>query len=319
MTTNLTRALVTGTVDPTVALPLPNLDAVLTGANGGVRCLFDLAFGPCYPGGPYAGRPAPAAPYSGQAIYDMARRANLQGRAPVAGPAPAYAGGGFDFTALTTNDGGVRGPADTWATIFAGAQRFLWVAYVRMPTQAEWWATNSSLRLFSGTNTAYSAGAEGLAVLQIGGQLSAARQTAAAAVDDIRLVPTADHYGKVCQLAFWRTATGQGFRMAPLVAGAGGKIDLSKAVTATGAPGAQCTADFSAGTPQWGVPIPGIGAPMSAGQQTSTNIRLYRGWIEDLAQSGRDPVATIDADIQRVLDRVLASAAGNGGTSQIFV
>lgn len=48
------------------------------------------------------------------------------------------------------------------------------------------------------------------------------------------------------------------------------------------------------------------------------NLRAYRLFIENLARSGRDPLAVAEADWLRVQARIVASAAAHGGVSQVF-
>ncbi|MER8715312.1 hypothetical protein NKJ09_29405 [Mesorhizobium sp. M0189] len=48
-------------------------------------------------------------------------------------------------------------------------------------------------------------------------------------------------------------------------------------------------------------------------------MKLYRGWVENLEVSGRDPQTVLDADWARIQARIAASASANGGTSLIFV
>lgn len=298
MTTYATRALQTGAVSGDATLAYPNLDPLLTGAKGGVRCLFDLDFGWCYPGGPIETRLPAAAPGGGQVVYDMTRRANLQARVPATGPGPVYAGGGFDFSAITYNDAGVRAP-DAWASIYAADNDFfLWVGYFRMPVQADWNAAGSYISMFASGAAAngFASEPDPLTIAQFSGKLVAARQTGVGSAPAIEVIPTAEHYGKVCQIAYWRNTGGIGLRLVPLA-------DPTKAVVATGAVGNNNAADFSACLAQWGVPRAWNGAPMSVAQQAASNTRLYRGWIEDLTISGRDPIAVLNADLQRVLDR----------------
>ena len=116
------------------------------------------------------------------------------------------------------------------------------------------------------------------------------------------------HYGLLAQIAYWRTATATVLQVRT----------SAGTVSATAAQGALNAADCSATTPRWG--IPGSFVDFSqASQRTARNFRLYRGGIENLALSGRDPAVVTNAGWLATQARIAASAAANGGTSLIFV
>lgn len=298
----------------------PLRDQLLAGHNDGVRFLFDLDFSWCYPGGASSGRPAAGAPAAGQAIHDIAERANgsylRQGSTPVAN----YAGGGFDFSPITKNPFGVKGPTDAWDTIHSAPNRyFLWVGYYRLPSEADFNSSNSNIDLFGNTpnNGTYITNIDPLALFQIQPAsqklLVIRRQIAVGAspanASLLELAPTSDHFGTMCQIAYWRNESGQGFRVK----------SVDSELVSTASVGAETALDFSGLGPVWGVPITPDNGPLEAGYLNATNYRLYRGWLEDLGMSGRNPLAVLNADWQRVQSRIAASAAANGGTSLIFV
>ena len=87
----------------------PDIDDVTVADNGGVRTLFDLAFPKCYPGGPFAGRPAPGAGIEGAVLYDMTRTDSGNGDLSVAmvpenGSSLPWVGGGFDLSDTTAGE-----------------------------------------------------------------------------------------------------------------------------------------------------------------------------------------------------------------------
>ena len=51
---------------------------------------------------------------------------------------------------------------------------------------------------------------------------------------------------------------------------------------------------------------------------SQTPFRIYRGFVENLARSGRDPETVLDEDWDRVQARIAADIAANG-TQTIFV
>lgn len=292
------------------SLPIAVRDALITGSNSGVRFLFDLAFPWSYPGGPLAGRPAAGAPANGAAIYDMAGRAN--GTVSLgAAPNPSYAGGGFDFTGVGTGQV-VLTPNDALASIWSAAnQYFMVVSYEKLPTSGDWFSGSglSSHACATSVSTGYQTEADLVHMAQNNNgagapQFQTRRQTnGGSTTENLQVTPNANVYGQMCQVAYWRNAAGQGLRI---------KSALGT-LSGTSAVGSNNTGNFSAKQFRWGAPI------SFASTGNSTKRRLYRGWIEDLSLSGRDPATVLDADWARVQARIAASAAANGGTSLIFV
>lgn len=281
--------------------PIARRDALLSDANDGVRFLFDTGFAWCYPGGPYSGRAAAGAPANGATIYDMVERANgsfVKAEAQTIG----FSGNGFDFSTMTANTAGnnhacyVQADSAAWASIHASANDyFLWVAYVRLPSTADWNVPSGLLALFmsAGVGETYVAQTDPLTVgFSSGDAMTFRRQTALNTVANLSVTPLAGHYGAVCQVAYWRNASGTGAR----IKGAAGESSSSGAV------GANSSLDFSAATPKWGVP-PSWWDFSGASAQTTRNFRLYRGWLEDLSASGRTPTTVLDADYARVVAR----------------
>lgn len=293
--------------------PFPDRDIATVNDNDGVRFLFDLAFGYCYPGGPLLGRPAPADPEHGAVITNMTRQGSGDGSGSVAiatslGSEISYAGGGFDLSLAQA--GGVAGPtgllgpaaalADIWTAAPAGAanpgnsQHFLWVGYFKLPAVADWPATDGIAPLFSAADgiAGYSGFADILTVnLDVGSPylIEARRQVSIGSLEaTIALQPAAGDYGNLVQLAYWRNEMGSVFR---LRSGAG-TVQSPATVYAAN------TADFSAERPCWGHPNNFRGDAVGY-----AGLRLYRGWLENLARSGRNPSAVLDADWDDVVRR----------------
>lgn len=273
------------TAQTSTAIGLSTLhrDKALAGANGGVKFMFDTAFSYCVPA---------SAPTNGAVVRDISEHAD----GTFNGALPAYAGGGYDFSGITADPSEVVGGAGCLASIYAGSQYFMAVGWFKMPTISDF-NTNATLApIFCTTsgNSGYPSEADLLLIGQINSPLlSFRRQTnGGSTTDKIDLSP-ALHYGLVSQVAFWRNAAGQGAR----IKSAGGTTVGTLAI------GSANTGDFSAKLPRWGVPdsfnnLAGIPA-----HQAASNMRLYRGWIEDLQVSGRNPLTVLDADFAATIAR----------------
>ena len=261
-------------------------DPLLSNDNGGVRFVFDAGFPFSYAGG---------APANGAVVKDVAEVAD--GAFVLAsGQHVAFNGNGFDFSTLTATgptdaDNYVNGGAQGWSGIFA-SQEYLVCVYLRLPTADDWLAT-SIIPFFSSSDNGYTSEADPVlgcfSALQ---RFEFRRQTAINVQSSITVTPNADHYGQVCQVAFWRNASGIGAR----VKGAA-STKLTTAVA-----GAMNTADFSACRPKFGCPPP-FTTGATGGAMTTRNFRMYRGFLENLHLSGRDPVAVLDADYTRTAAR----------------
>lgn len=279
--------------------PLPVRDPFLAGVqNAGVRFMADLAFPFCFPGGPQANRPAAGNPALGAVIQDMTDREN--GSFEGAGGGTIFAGNGFDFTATTlaTNQPvGVSVPAsvlaDIWTPYKDKSQRFMIMLYIKLAALADW-NTDAAVSAIIGDKADATAGVPSLLNLsqQMGGYLDMRRQIGSGAVQsgNFRLLPVAADYGTVVQLAYWRNDAGQALRLRS----ANGTILTTRALDADNAQ------DFSGNKLIFGHPTSyngGIPSASSPGpSKTLKNVRIYRLAIENLARSGRDPAAVLDAD-----------------------
>lgn len=267
----------------TSALPgLPKLRrdmSILPGDNGGLKFAFDLAWQWSWP--------SLAAPVDGNVIKNMAETGDGDVLYTTAGV--TYAGGGWDFTGIAGDSCAARGPA-CLGSIWAASQHFLVCSWVKLPSSADWNSTGTIKSLFHASAFQYTGGPDLLTLAEVttGKTIDARRQTNGSTTATLTVAPGANQFGQVCQLAYWRNATGTGLRL---------KSALGQKL-ATGATGADNVGDFSALRPQWGAPI--AFSPNDKG-------RLYRGFIEDLHVSGRDPLTTLDADFAAVTARAVFS------------
>lgn len=215
------------------------------------------------------------------------------------------------ITALTLTSGGTGYTSAPTVTIVPSQQEFLLAMLIKLPTLAQFNANAAIAPMlsFGVINTA--ADMATIAQHSAGnvGKLRMFRNVALSGYNDVTITPNAASYGKVAQLAVWRKA---GVMGASLRTAEGG---LQSATTA--AP-QHNTANFSATPMKMGV-VPANWTSSFTDQADAKNFRIYRGWMENLIRSGRDPVAVLDADWARVQARIAASAAANGGTSQIFI
>ncbi|RWB96505.1 MAG: hypothetical protein EOQ56_25630 [Mesorhizobium sp.] len=262
-------------------------DTLLDGlAAGGVPFLFDLAFA--------YGWPSLAAPIDGSAIVDLAEVAN--GTVEIkAGQTVSYAGGGFDFGALTDDPADIKAPAGCLSSIFSGNQYFMVAFYMKLPTSGNWNSISAIAPMFLTSTALYLTEADMVTIAQANQpQLQARRQTdGGAGIVSLSVTPDATIYDQVCQVAFWRHAAGTGLRVKSAL---GSKI-------ATGAVGVKNTGDFSLKRPQFGVPDASNALAGSVPHRNAAKTRLYRGWIENLEISGRDPLTVLDADWARTIAR----------------
>lgn len=272
----------------TATLPTLKRDAMLDNANDGVTFLFDLPFGFCWPG--------QDAPTNGDAVTDVAERAN--GSYIATGTGVTFAGGGFDYTSLTGGKGYVAGPTDALDAISAGSQYFMVAAYMRLPSTADFAITGGAVAsIFQAAASNYTAGPD-MVMLDINSsyQFEFRRQKYGSTYQTGGPVTVPEGLrGDVCQIAFWRNASGVGTR----IKSADTELNFTSPVVDT-----NNVASFAGLSPKWGA-TPGYGHILKS--------RLYRGWVEDLSVSGRTPLTVLNDDWTRVQARIAAS----GGT--IFV
>lgn len=165
-------------------------------------------------------------------------------------------------------------------------------------------ATLASIDAIKGRNSAISQGGQRFATTNVmigygGGSNSiiARRQTSVNNYIGLSASPGAiNAYGQLTQVAMWRTADEFGLRL-KTVDGQNGQ---------TAAAGAKDTADFSTAVGAFGVPKGfWTTAGLTADELDAVKFRLHRGFVENLARSGRDPVDVLDADWARQINRAV--------------
>lgn len=272
-------------------------DSILRDANGGVTFLFDLAFGYCYPGGDPSARLPPAAPSNGARIADVGDGAN--GSVSVAAEgAIGYAGGGFTFAAAAARNNCVRAPVGSLAPIQAGLQHFVVVGWFKLPTLADWYAETGVMPIFATNEHAvgYPSAPDLLTIgATSGGGLTARRQTkVGGTVQTASVALPQAFFGKLAQIAVCRDASGMVLR----VRTSEGVVTSSLQVG-----GDENTESLGALQPQWGVTQSLWDFVAKPSLLKFRNMRLYRGWIESLAVSKRDPVEALNLDWTEVTAR----------------
>lgn len=297
MSNYITGAAIRSPIQGSAANPRFRRDQMLDDdANNGVRFLFDLGFPFSYPGGPIESRPAAAAPINGSTIHDVAEIEN--GSFVTSSSGTAYAGRGFDFSAVTDRYHELRAPASALASVIASAsQHFAVCFYAKLPTLADWFSGTGIIPLFcTNGNTQGYAGAPDLVTigLRSGGQIQAARSTTAVGTAETRTLTIPEGMaGRVSQVLYYRNGSTTELR----IRNAGGTLS---AAAASGAPTAL---DLSACQGRWGVCQALWDFSSKPSLATAKKWRLYRGFVENLEVSGRNPTAVADSDYQRVIAR----------------
>lgn len=272
------------------SLPVWSRDVLMSGANGGVKFLFDLAYSYSYSG---------ATPVNGAPIVNINESA-LNGSVVIAaGQALSFAGGGIDFSAITDVNNWLQCNAAVVADIWGagtGLQYFMQCLYIKLPTNANWVTGAADKTVWNWSTTSYAGNPDMLSwqMSPISKSLFCVRQTGVGTTDTLRIIPAAGDYGSIVQLAFWRNAAGQGFRLKS----ANGTVIATRPVNAAN------TCDFSAQPGKIGVVNNGLYfSPLNAMEQLATDFKIYRGFVENLVTSGRDPVTVLDADYARMVAR----------------
>jgi hypothetical protein len=250
--------------------------ALLAGDGGGVRFAFDLAFGYSWP--------PLAAGTSGDVVLDTADVGN--GSLVRTGTGTTYAGGGFDYNALTGGDDYVQAPSGCLSGINGGNEYFLVSAWMKLPAQADWRTGAGLSAIFHTAAGAYTAGPDMVTIGEsLNNQITARRQTdGGSTIDTIFITADAAIWGQVCQIGYWRNAAGTGLRVRSAL---GQKL-------VTGAVGTANSGNFGATQPKWG---------STPAFSNFTKGRLFRGHVEDLQVSGRNPTTVLDADFAATIAR----------------
>lgn len=275
-------------------------DNYVRGLDPGDAWIFDLAHDFSFP--------AQAAPANGAVIKNLLDDGADGDIVHTGSSALDWAGSGLKpSTAIASGQVpvGVRAPASILSSIWgggSGSQYFMMFAYVKLPTSAQWPTQTASVNGFVSPVTVnpgatYSADPfPGLLAFDVtpGGarQMSFRRRLdSGSTYDNVVIISDLPTDGPIAQVAGWRNAEGRGLRIKT----------ASVELLATGAVGAASTFDFSARRMVFGV----AGGLAQTSPSYTPAWRVYRGCIENLAASGRDPLAVLDADWARFADRLV--------------
>lgn len=288
------------TSSPIEGLPLLKRDPLLRfDVNGGIRYLFDTAFGWCYS--------ADTPPADAKSIRDMSEHAD--GRLVIrAGQSLLNAGGGIDFSPLTEKNTYLEVPASVADAIYDNGQKYLACLYMKLPSLSDWMTTSferpywcwsdgtqtwqNSVELFT-FNIATNSGIKQLFY----SHAKALNSRDFLAISSNEILNA--HAGQVCQIAVWRSATQRGLR----IRSAAGGTNIVTGTTST-----DNIQDYSSQTGKIGVSNGwGSTTAIDAGLQAASNIRIYRGFVDALQLSGHDPLAVLDADWDRTMARAVFS------------
>lgn len=203
-------------------------------------------------------------------------------------------GNGIDFTGVTSR-GCLSLPASVAANIWPD-QQFIMCAYYKMPDVPELssGSAGTSLMTAEAGSDHYGASPEFVLtqfVTTDPGRISFNRCTALNTIET-RNLDMDIHAGLLTQVAVWRTAANWNAR---LKSSAGTTLG-----TVSGSNVKNTTFDFSAKTLNFGPSGAfGIKDPYSA----KTELRLYRGFVENLVTSGRNVTTVLDDDYTRTIAR----------------
>ena len=274
----------------TRGLPFLEKDGLLYGAKDANQ-LFDVARPDCFP------RQAAAA--NGESVLNLSRLGSAGRIAAGSNVVLGFNGRGIDLEGVTTVPAGVVLPGNPLASMNQ-AQNFLLCGYFKIPTIAQWITGKGASQAIVGDATVVGNANNQKQLLRIelvsdGTDDSRARiwfrrQTAIGQVFDDLTFDAADvPHGEVAQLAMWRTADGVFAQIR----------SASKRAMRSRARGANNSVDLSDCQPIFG--RTGVTTV-----QTSHH-RVYRGFFEDLAVSGRNPITVLDDDWARVTRQNLYS------------
>ena len=301
---NTIYTLKTPLVSTDTSLPILTRDALLDGIeNDGVRFIFDLAFGFCYPGGSITDREAPADPLDNALIADISET-NDASFLLGAGELVQFLGNGFDYSSLTQPNSAIIAPADILADIMAdfegSSQDYMLVTYVKLPTESDW-TTSGLTSYISAANTGGSLSSDFVAFgahTDVGVPVIRAirtiydQSTEEYSGEYTEIEVNANEFGQFAQIAFWRNSSGRGISIRT----------VNGRRTNTGVYGENTDHDFSGYTLKFGCKG-GYWHTDFINQLGAHNFRQYRGFVENLARSGRDPLTVLEADWERTVAR----------------
>lgn len=283
--------IISNTICTNQTLPILYRDPILNGSNGGTLALLDLASKYTWP--------KQAAPVSGDSLKNLTESGQDGAVFLNGGQALSYAGRGFDFTAISDKPNGIMLPVSASANLWgagSGLQYFAFMLYMKLPASGDWpiaGITPTTIVSASTTANGYQSSADLLSINMSGAggnkTLTLNRQTGTGGANNQMVVtPAVGDFGTLAQLLFYRNASGQAFR---LRTANGDKSATFSVQTAN-------TQDFSALALRLGILTP---FTTFAGNAAFQKLRMYRAWLENLATSGRDPVAVANADWARVI------------------
>lgn len=278
-------------VSDATGLPLLTRDDLLATASGGVPWLVDMGFS-----GSYVGT-TPAV--NGGIVTNLVDGGSASGIV-VPGTGPTIAGGGLSYAAANTAGTYVSIPASVAAAISAASHNFMFCGYFKLPTALNWITTATQLNplmnwsatgVWSNQADILHLGLQTVATFPV---LSWRRQTAIGTADgglSFQMISgNAPHIGQVCQLSYWRDATGQ---YASIRSAAGGRTSAAPI-----AAGTNNSETISALIGKIGI-LP-IWSTLDAQEiLAKSDLRFYRGFVEIPATSGRTPLDVLDADWTR--------------------
>lgn len=269
-------------------LPILRRDRVLENDNGGIKFLYDLAFPPSYAGGN---------PVYGSVISDISESSLDAVWDIVGGESVTYSWNGFNLSALTKVGSVFEVPPSVAASIYNSVNDyFLACIYIKLPTELEWNTEAAIAPFLQFSDYNYQTHPDLLTLsFMTGGLISSRRQTSVGTAEIINVTP---QYGEFAQISFWRDANGQGLRVRQATA------DVSSTLPV----GSNNSADFSSLTCKVGIPVGfngTYGALLKAGSENAFQMKIYRGFIENLETSGRTPSELLDEDWDRTNARAV--------------
>lgn len=273
------------------SVPILPIDQLTVGANNGVRFLFDLANGFSW---------TPGVPIQGKVVNDIAQ---ISSNAIVntSGGTLANLGNGIDFT-NSTGRAAVTVPAGVIADLWAD-QYYILCAYYKLPLEVNFPAAGAAGRhttMFtaqSGDTDNFDNSPEiGMAAWDnaVFGRLRFSRPinngTGTGESINIDMRTPTNHAGLLVQVALYRTSVGWYARM---------KSSAGTTLGSNTNTNVKNTYDFSAKAYNFG-PSGSMGITTTSARN---GLRLYRGFIENLQRSGRNPVTVLDDDYARTVAR----------------
>jgi hypothetical protein len=202
-----------------------------------------------------------------------------------------YQGGGFDFTNYS-GSASFRGIEIPTAALQAmvGTSSWLFCAYLKLPTTANWNSTTSIYSMITLGDGAYNVAPNAtyfLIAQQTSNVLNTrfiTNQTTPVSLN-FTLDPTTEQ-GQVAQIAVWKIGTALFMRIKTALNGASGRTTSNSSGTWTGQPLSLVGKTIKFGS----------AAGFNGGAGSRIGLRYYRIAIEDLVASGRTPATVLDYD-----------------------